>query len=338
MPPGLHHLHRRLPGVHARRLAGRARTRRSPKQVANAREDRWAASSATRRDPLLVSRALGGQVLDARDDGHRPQPRAQRPEREGPGQGHRDERFAYDSYRRFISMYGRIVLGLEAEPFDQRAGRRPRSSAGAKTDADLAGRGAEGAVRAVQGHREGARPASRSRRTRPSSSGARSRRCSRAGTAPGPSPTASGSASATTSAPRSTSRRWCSATGTTTRAPASASPATRPRARTGPTATSWSTRRARTWSPASGTPRTSTAMARTLPGHPRRAAGDLRPARAALPGHVRHGVHHRAGQALDAADPGGQAHRRGRAAHGGRHDQGDRAGRKNAGRSPGARR
>src|SRR6059036_1464050 len=28
-----------------------------------------------------------------------------------------DERFAYDSYRRFISMYGRIVQGIEAEPF-----------------------------------------------------------------------------------------------------------------------------------------------------------------------------------------------------------------------------
>ena len=32
-----------------------------------------------------------------------------------------DERFAYDSYRRFISMYGRIVLGLDGEPFDARA-------------------------------------------------------------------------------------------------------------------------------------------------------------------------------------------------------------------------
>src|SRR5689334_13356037 len=30
-----------------------------------------------------------------------------------------DERFAYDSYRRFISMYGRIVLGIEAEEFDK---------------------------------------------------------------------------------------------------------------------------------------------------------------------------------------------------------------------------
>jgi pyruvate,orthophosphate dikinase len=30
-----------------------------------------------------------------------------------------DERFAYDSYRRFISMYGRIVLDLEGEEFDR---------------------------------------------------------------------------------------------------------------------------------------------------------------------------------------------------------------------------
>ena len=30
-----------------------------------------------------------------------------------------DERFAYDSYRRFISMYGRIVLDIAAEPFDR---------------------------------------------------------------------------------------------------------------------------------------------------------------------------------------------------------------------------
>ena len=29
-----------------------------------------------------------------------------------------DERFAYDSYRRFISMYGRIVLDIDGEQFD----------------------------------------------------------------------------------------------------------------------------------------------------------------------------------------------------------------------------
>src|SRR3954451_19210220 len=29
-----------------------------------------------------------------------------------------DERFAYDSYRQFIAMYGRIVQGIEAKAFD----------------------------------------------------------------------------------------------------------------------------------------------------------------------------------------------------------------------------
>ena len=43
---------------------------------------------------------------------------------------------------------------------------------------------------------------------------------------------------------------------------------------------------------------------------------------APLPGHVRHRVHHRAGQAVDAPDPGGQAHRAGRPADGRRHGGG----------------
>src|SRR5229473_6560270 len=30
-----------------------------------------------------------------------------------------DERFAYDSYRRFVMMYGRIVLGIESADFDE---------------------------------------------------------------------------------------------------------------------------------------------------------------------------------------------------------------------------
>ncbi len=37
---------------------------------------------------------------------------------EGLGKQTDDERFAYDSYRRFIAMYARIVLGLPAEEFD----------------------------------------------------------------------------------------------------------------------------------------------------------------------------------------------------------------------------
>jgi pyruvate, orthophosphate dikinase len=47
-----------------------------------------------------------------------------------------DDRFAYDSYRRFISMYGRIVLGIEAERFDHPL-EDVKERLGAKSDADL---------------------------------------------------------------------------------------------------------------------------------------------------------------------------------------------------------
>jgi pyruvate,orthophosphate dikinase len=47
-----------------------------------------------------------------------------------------DERFAYDSYRRFISMYGRIVLGIEAEKFDHPL-EAAREAAGVKSDAEI---------------------------------------------------------------------------------------------------------------------------------------------------------------------------------------------------------
>src|SRR5829696_4715575 len=47
-----------------------------------------------------------------------------------------DERFAYDSYRRFISMYGRIVLGVDAERFDQPL-EGAKERAGFKNDAEL---------------------------------------------------------------------------------------------------------------------------------------------------------------------------------------------------------
>jgi pyruvate,orthophosphate dikinase len=47
-----------------------------------------------------------------------------------------DERFAFDSYRRFISMYGRIVLDVPAEPFD-RLLDTAKEWDGARTDADI---------------------------------------------------------------------------------------------------------------------------------------------------------------------------------------------------------
>jgi pyruvate,orthophosphate dikinase len=45
-------------------------------------------------------------------------------------------RFAWDSYRRFISMYGRIVLGIEAHVFDEPL-EAAKHGAGAATDADI---------------------------------------------------------------------------------------------------------------------------------------------------------------------------------------------------------
>jgi pyruvate,orthophosphate dikinase len=47
-----------------------------------------------------------------------------------------DERFAYDSYRRFISMYGRIVLGIDGEVFEGPF-ERAKKTAAVESDAEL---------------------------------------------------------------------------------------------------------------------------------------------------------------------------------------------------------
>ena len=47
-----------------------------------------------------------------------------------------NERFAYDSYRRFISMYGRIVLGIDAARFEHPL-EEAKSRSGARSDADI---------------------------------------------------------------------------------------------------------------------------------------------------------------------------------------------------------
>ena len=72
--------------------------------------------------------ALGCGDLDAGDDGHDPQSRSQRrvgaaasPTSTG------NERFARDSYRRLIQMYGEVVDGVDAESLRGRAGHRSRN-------------------------------------------------------------------------------------------------------------------------------------------------------------------------------------------------------------------
>ena len=70
-------------------------------------------------DPLLVSVRSRGAGVDAGDDGHRPEPRAQRRVgRRGWRRKTGNERFAWDSYRRFVQMYGNVVMGIEGERFE----------------------------------------------------------------------------------------------------------------------------------------------------------------------------------------------------------------------------
>ena len=55
---------------------------------------------------------------------------------QGLAQSTKDERFAYDSYRRFIAMYGRIVLGIEGAKFEHPF-EAAKKSAGTTSDAAL---------------------------------------------------------------------------------------------------------------------------------------------------------------------------------------------------------
>ena len=81
-------------------------------------------------------------VLDAGDDGHRPQPRPERRVGRRPGKQTGNERFAYDSYRRFVQMFGKIVLDIPGDKFEH-ALEELRDAQGVATDpelsADLAG-------------------------------------------------------------------------------------------------------------------------------------------------------------------------------------------------------
>jgi pyruvate,orthophosphate dikinase len=102
-----------------------------------------------------------------------------------------NRRFAYDSYRRLIQMYGETVDGIDGHRFEQELSRL-KQERGAEQDVDL---------------RSG-----RSRRTRASSSPAPSRLSSSRGTRRAQRSTGAPTRSRTTSAPRSTSCRWSSAT------------------------------------------------------------------------------------------------------------------------------
>ena len=178
------------------RRRGRASTSPSSRR-------RWAARLGDPTDPLLVSVRSGAKFsmpgmmdtvlnLGLNDESV-----------EGLAKQTGDERFAYDSYRRFISMYGRIVLDIDGESSStsrfekakERDGRddrrrRPRRGRCAELCDEYKDVVKKRDRQAVPAGPAGAA----ARRDRG--------RVPVAGTAPGRSPTASASASATTSAPR----------------------------------------------------------------------------------------------------------------------------------------
>jgi pyruvate,orthophosphate dikinase len=128
-------------------------------------------------------------------------------------------RFGYDSYRRFVQLFGKVALGVPDAVFDQ-AMQACKKQAGAKNDVDLGtdalrelGETFRALVRAHTGVAFPTIPTSNSSR--------RSRRCSAPGWASGPSTIGANSRSRRRwpTARRRTSARWCSATWATTRRP-----------------------------------------------------------------------------------------------------------------------
>ena len=121
-------------------------------------------------DPLLVSVRSGREVLDARDDGDGPQHRPQRRVGRGPGRSESgSERFAWDSYRRLIQMFGKTVLDIDATAFDDALDAAQGTSAGVD-DRRRAGRRRPARAGRRRTRRSSAStPAGTSRRTRASS-------------------------------------------------------------------------------------------------------------------------------------------------------------------------
>ena len=141
VPPGLHHLDRRLPRLHGRRLAQGAR-RRGGRGAGPGSRRRWASRIGDAADPLLVSVRSGRQVLHARHDGHGPQPRPQRRVRRGPGQA--DRRRAL-RLRLVPALHRRCTAASSwscPARSSTRSSTRPRSWPATTSDAKVPGRAA----------------------------------------------------------------------------------------------------------------------------------------------------------------------------------------------------
>ena len=115
-----------------------------------------------------------------------------------------NERFGWDAYRRFIQMFGRIVMDVKGERFDH-ALDAAKHARGVEQDTDLTADDLQALTTEFKDDRPARTPAATSRATRTSSSTSPSRPSSRAGSASAPWTTGTTRRSPTTWAPRSTS-------------------------------------------------------------------------------------------------------------------------------------
>ena len=112
-----------------------------------------------------------------------------------------NERFAWDSYRRFVQMFGKIVLDIDGDKFEH-ALRASCATRRASPPTPSCRRRRCRSWSAGSRRSCSRRPASSSRRIRRSSSATRSKRCSARGTATALASIAARRRSPTTSAPR----------------------------------------------------------------------------------------------------------------------------------------
>ena len=99
-----------------------------------------------------------------------------------------NERFAWDSYRRFVQMFGNVSRGIPGERFEDAIKAAKAQRGVMRTPSSTSTRSRELTETFKEIYREG--PARTSRRTRPSSCGWRSAPCSTPGSGSGPSPIA----------------------------------------------------------------------------------------------------------------------------------------------------
>ncbi len=158
VPPGIHDLDGRLHALST------SEGRKVPAEVERQMLDNLAklekAAGAKLGDVEESAARVGPfwrQVLDARHDGHDPQPRPERQTVEGLKALTSNGRFAFDSYRRFIQMFGNVVLEIPKDAFEHEFEAVKKERKGVHIDTDLDEAALRDVVDALQGGRRKAK-------------------------------------------------------------------------------------------------------------------------------------------------------------------------------------